>query len=76
MAGPLRIEFAGVLYHATSRDDRREPIFEDDEDRLMFLATLAFEITEHFGLHPATVGRIIRARMLQGETWPRTVREY
>jgi REP element-mobilizing transposase RayT len=37
MARPLRLEFAGVLYHITSRGDRREPIFEDDEDRQQFL---------------------------------------
>ena len=41
MARPLRIEFAGALYHVTSRGDRREPIFEDDEDRVKFLGVLA-----------------------------------
>ena len=41
MARPLRIEFAGALYHVTSRGDRREPIFEDDEDRAKFLGVLA-----------------------------------
>ena len=41
MARPLRIEFSGVLYHVMSRGDRREPIFEDDEDRRMYLRTLA-----------------------------------
>lgn len=41
MARPLRIEFSGALYHITARGDRREPIFEDDEDRLSFLRTLA-----------------------------------
>ena len=30
MAKPLRIEFAGALYHLTSRGDRREAIYEDD----------------------------------------------
>ncbi len=40
MARPLRIEFAGALYHITSRGDRREAIFEDDEDRERFLAVL------------------------------------
>jgi REP element-mobilizing transposase RayT len=38
MARPLRIEFPGAIYHVTSRGDRREPIFEDDEDRHNFLA--------------------------------------
>ena len=40
MARPLRIEFPGAIYHVTSRGDRREPIFEDDEDRLNFLAVI------------------------------------
>jgi hypothetical protein len=38
---PLRIEFAGALCHLTSRGDRREAIYEDDEDRQLFLAVLA-----------------------------------
>ena len=37
MARPLRIEFAGALYHITSRGDRRGAIYEDDEDREAFL---------------------------------------
>jgi len=37
MARPLRLEFAGALYHVTARGDRREPIYEDDEDRGAFL---------------------------------------
>jgi len=40
MARPLRIEFPGALYHVTSRGDRREAIFEDDEDRAAFLQIL------------------------------------
>jgi len=47
MARPLRIEFAGALYHITSRGDRREAIYEDDEDREMFLGVLA-ETVERF----------------------------
>lgn len=41
MARPLRIEFAGALYHITSRGDRGEAIYEDDEDRELFLCVLA-----------------------------------
>lgn len=41
MARPLRIEFPGALYHVTSRGDRREPIYDGDEDRRLFLTTLA-----------------------------------
>ncbi|VAW70301.1 hypothetical protein MNBD_GAMMA10-2341 [hydrothermal vent metagenome] len=37
MARPLRIEYAGALYHVTSRGDRREDIFHGDEDRLIWL---------------------------------------
>jgi len=40
MARPLRIEFSGALYHITSRGDRREDIFEDDDDRETFLRVL------------------------------------
>lgn len=41
MTRPLRLEFEGALYHVTSRGDRREPIFDDDEDRLAWLSVLA-----------------------------------
>ncbi len=37
MARPLRIEFRGAIYHVTSRGDRREPLFVDDEDRRVLL---------------------------------------
>jgi len=40
MSRPLRIEFAGALYHVTSRGDRRDDIYLDDEDRQQFLALL------------------------------------
>ena len=40
MARPLRIEYAGATYHVTSRGDRREPIFIDDDDRRAFLDVL------------------------------------
>jgi hypothetical protein len=40
MARPLRIEFAGALYHVTSRGDRREEIFLDSDDRESFLELL------------------------------------
>jgi putative transposase len=41
MTRPLRIEFAGAVYHVTSRGDRREPIFEGNEDRHEFIRILA-----------------------------------
>ena len=41
MTRPLRIEYAGALYHITSRGDRREDIYRDDDDREAWLATFA-----------------------------------
>ena len=40
MTRPLRLEFAGALYHVTSRGDRREEIFLDDSDRESLLKLL------------------------------------
>ena len=48
MSRPLRIEFEGAVYHVTSRGDRREAIFEDDEDRVALLAIVALGL-ERFG---------------------------
>jgi len=47
MARPLRIDFAGTLYHVPSGGDRQEAVYEDDEDREVFLRTLA-EVVERF----------------------------
>jgi len=41
MARPLRLEFAGALYHVTSRGNRREAIYEQDIDRESFLTILS-----------------------------------
>src|SRR5687767_1546542 len=46
MARPLRLEFAGSLYHVTSRGDHREKIYLDDEDRRTFLDLLGKEILQ------------------------------
>jgi putative transposase len=40
MARKLRVEYPGAIYHVTSRGDRREAIFRDDEDRQQFITTL------------------------------------
>ena len=40
MPRPLRIEYAGAIYHVMNRGDRREAIFRDDRDRERFLETL------------------------------------
>lgn len=40
MARKVRVEFEGAIYHVMCRGDRRECIFEDDEDRARFIQTL------------------------------------
>jgi len=37
MGRPLRIEYSGAIYHATSRGDRQEPIFRDADDKRLLL---------------------------------------
>jgi putative transposase len=41
MTRPLRLEFAGAVWHVTSRGNERKEIFRDDEDRTVFLRLLA-----------------------------------
>jgi putative transposase len=41
MTRSIRIEYAGALYHVTSRGDRQEDIYIDDVDRSNFLTLLA-----------------------------------
>jgi putative transposase len=36
----VRIQYPGAIYHVMNRGDRREAIFEDDEDRQRLLETL------------------------------------
>ena len=38
VARPLRIQVAGGTYHVTSRGNRRQAIYQDDDDRRQFLA--------------------------------------
>jgi putative transposase len=40
MSRPSCIEFAGALYHITSRGDRRKDVFEDDTVRASFSSIL------------------------------------
>jgi hypothetical protein len=42
------LEFPGAVYHVTSRGDRREPIFFEDEDREGFLSLLGREANLSF----------------------------
>ncbi len=41
MSRPLRLEYAGALYHVTSHGGRRDDIDELDSDRQAFLVLLA-----------------------------------
>jgi len=41
MARRLRVEYPGAVYHVMNRGDRREPIARTEQDREMFLDTLA-----------------------------------
>lgn len=47
MARPLRIEFAGALYHVTARGNAQADIFVDDADRQQFLALLHHTVDRH-----------------------------
>jgi putative transposase len=53
MARPLRIELAGGVYHLTSRGDRREPIYADDVDRLLWLELFG-EVCDRFNCKRST----------------------
>lgn len=50
MARPLRIEFAGALYHVTARGNDRQNIYLDDDDRREFLDLLYQTCDRHFWL--------------------------
>lgn len=47
MARPLRIEFPGAVYHVTSRGNARSDIYENDEDRAVYLAILT-KVTQRY----------------------------
>lgn len=48
MSRPLRIEFAGAIYHITSRGNAGQIIFRNDEDRKSFLRILG-SVIDRFG---------------------------
>jgi hypothetical protein len=62
MARKVRVEFEGALYHVMCRGDRRENIFEDDNDRARFLETLAQACQR--------TGWRIHAYVLMSNHWP------
>jgi putative transposase len=47
MTRPLRLEYAGALYHVTARGNRREAIYLEDADRKYFLELLG-EICQRY----------------------------
>jgi len=49
MARPIRVEFAGAVYHVMARGNERREIFRDGRDRHLFLETLA-EVVPRFGV--------------------------
>ena len=44
---PSRVEYPGAVYHVTARGNERREIFRGDEDRRLFLTTLAESIELH-----------------------------
>ena len=81
MARPLRLEYAGAVYHVTSRGDRQEDVYLDDDDRRIWLEVLATachrfnwivhaycQMTNHYHLLLETVdGKLSRGmRQLKG----------
>ena len=40
MARAVRVEYGGAFYHVMARGNRRERIFHDEADRLLFYQTL------------------------------------
>lgn len=47
MARPLRVEFAGAVYHVTARGNGGAPIVYDDKDRTRRLQWLERTVDEH-----------------------------
>lgn len=47
MSRPLRLEFAGALYHVTSRGNEKKPVYLDDADYELFLALMT-EVCQRF----------------------------
>jgi REP element-mobilizing transposase RayT len=75
MARPLRLEFAGALYHVTARGNERRRIFlgDEDSDRAVFLDVLGATcerfnwvlhayclMTNHVGVSRMTVSRAVK----------------
>jgi hypothetical protein len=49
MTRPIRVEYAGAVYHGMARGNDRREVFREDRDRRRFLETLG-EAVEQCGL--------------------------
>jgi putative transposase len=47
MSRPLRIEYAGAVYHITSRGNEKKAVYKEDVDRETFLDTL-FQVSKRY----------------------------
>jgi REP element-mobilizing transposase RayT len=47
MSSPLRLEFAGALYHVTSRGNERKIIYLQEDDFELFLGILS-DVCKHY----------------------------
>jgi len=78
MPRQVRIEFAGAIYHAMARGDRREPIVKDDADRDAYVKLLG-ELVERTGFeffawvlmgnHYHLVFRTPEPNLVEGMKW-------
>ena len=66
MSRPLRLEYPGALYHATSRGNGRSKIFRSSEDRTTFL-TIDWLLAQ-FGKRKNRSQSRYRAFVLEGIT--------
>jgi putative transposase len=57
MSRPLRLEYAGAIYHVTSRGNRREEIYLDDGDRQKWLDLLSQGMRQLNGVYTQKVNR-------------------
>ncbi len=65
MARPLRITFAGALYHVTARGNERKPVHRDDHNQRRFLERLAGVVyTRRWRVHAFVLMRNGRPRLL------------
>lgn len=81
MPRPVRVEFAGAVYHVMARGNERREIFRDDKDRQRFLEAVG-EAVERFGVvvhvyclmpnHYHLVVETPRANLSQAMAWLQT----